>query len=105
MGGLSKALAVSLASLLQVYVAGGVIAGNLLLISYLWGFVTHSKCFTDAGFISFFVVFASTMFAAVFGMIVRIFLWLPSLIHWWIAGGEPSFLGWLMPGLYFGCGR
>ena len=90
--------------IMVVYFVLGQLFGVLCLVSYPWGLITHVQCFTGAGFVSFFVVFVSTMALAAFGMLVRIILWLPSLIHWWIVGGEPTFLSWLMPGLSIGCG-
>jgi hypothetical protein len=91
----------------RIYFGIGTVFGGLLAISYLWGTLTGASCFPGtglSGFISYFVFFLSAIGYALFGFVVRTILWLPSLVHWYIYGPEPSFLFWLMPGLYIRCG-
>jgi hypothetical protein len=76
--------------------------GGLMLVSYPWGLAAHVHCVS--GLVSFLILSLTSMFIAFFGALLRAFLWLPSLVYWWVSGPEPSFLHWLMPGLYISCG-
>ena len=92
--------------LVRIYFGLGAVFGGLGILSYVWGLATHTG---DCGIFALVVV---TMVFAVFGAVVRTFLWLPSLIHWWspslvhwwLASPEPTFLQWLLPGLFITCG-
>jgi hypothetical protein len=69
--------------LVRIYFGLGAAFGGLGILSYVWGLATQANC-------GDFVLFVATMAYAVFGAVVRTFLWLPSLIHWWLGG--PTFL-------------
>jgi hypothetical protein len=81
--------------LLRAYFGLGAVLGGLEILSYVWGLATDANC----GFLGLVV---GTLVYAVFGALVRTLLWLPSLIHWWLGG--PTFLQWLLPGLFITCG-
>lgn len=81
--------------LVRIYLRLGAIFGGLGILSYAWGAATQADC-RDFGLV------AMTMVYSVFWAVVRTFLWLPSLIHWW--SGGPAFLQWLLPGLSMTCG-
>jgi hypothetical protein len=83
--------------LVRIYFGLGAVFGGLGFLSYVWGVATQADCG------SFGLVVMVTAYA-LFGAVVRTFLWLPSLIHWWGAGPEPTFVQWLMPGLSIVCG-
>jgi cytochrome c biogenesis protein CcdA len=85
--------------LVRIYFGLGVVFGGLGILSYGWGIATQANC-GDFGL----VVGAMVLVYAVFGAAVRTFLWLPSLIHWCLAGPEPTFLQWFLPGLFITCG-
>jgi cytochrome c biogenesis protein CcdA len=82
--------------LVRIYFGLGAVFGGLGILSYFWGTATHANC-GDFGLVVMVTAYA------VFGAVVRTVLWLPSLIHWWLAGPEP-FLQWLLPGLFITCG-
>jgi hypothetical protein len=88
--------------IIRIYFGIGPIFGGLLAISYIWGALTSASCFPN--FVGYFIFFISTIAFGIFGLVVRTFLWLPSFVHWYIYGPEPSFLFWLMPGLFTRCG-
>ena len=79
----------------RVYFGLGAVLGGLEFLSYVWGLATYANC----GVFSLFVL---ALVYAVFSAAVRTLIWLPSLIHWWLAG--PDFLEWLLPGLFITCG-
>ena len=83
--------------LVRIYFRLGAVFGGLGILSYVWGLATRADC-RD------FVLFVMVMVYAVFGAAVRTLVWLPSLIHWWLGGPEPTFLQWLLPGLSMTCG-
>lgn len=83
--------------LVRIYFGLGSVFAGLEILSYALGLATHTDC-------GVFVLVVLTMAYAVFSAVVRTFLWLPSLIHWWLAGPEPTFLQWLLPGLSITCG-
>jgi hypothetical protein len=83
--------------LVRIYFGLGSVFGGLGMLSYVWGVATQADC-RDFG------LFVGAMAYAVFGAVFRTFLWLPSLFQWWLAGPEPTFLQWLMPGLSITCG-
>jgi len=91
--------------LARIYFRLGAVFGGLGILSYAWGAATQSDC-RD------FVLSFMLLPYAVFGAAVRTVLWLPSLIHWWspswvhwwFASPEPTFLQWLLPGLFMTCG-
>jgi hypothetical protein len=91
--------------LARIYFRLGAVFGGLGILSYVWGVATQPDC-RD------FVLSVMLLPYAVFGAVVRTFLWLPSLIHWWLpslvhwwfATPEPTFLQWLLPGLFITCG-
>jgi hypothetical protein len=82
--------------LVRIYFGLGAVFGGLGIAGYVWGLATQADC-RD------FVLGVMVMVYAVFGAVVRTIVWLPSLLHWWLAGRE-SFLQWLMPGLPMTCG-
>jgi hypothetical protein len=82
--------------LVRIYFGLGAVFGGFGILSYVWGVATQANC-ADFG------LFVMTMVYAVFWAVVRTFLWLPSLVHWWLAGPE-AFLQWLLPGLFITCG-
>jgi hypothetical protein len=82
--------------LVRIYFGLGAVFGGLGILSYVWGVATQANC-------GDFVLVVGALLYAVFGAAVRTLLWLPSLIHWGLAGPEP-FLQWLMPGLFITCG-
>jgi hypothetical protein len=82
--------------LVRIYFRLGAVFGGLGILSYVWGLATQADC-RD------FVPDVMVMVYSVFGAVVRTFVWLPSLVHWWLGGPEP-FLQWLMPCLSITCG-
>jgi hypothetical protein len=82
--------------LVRIYFGLGAVFGGLGILSYIWGLATQPDC-RD------FVPVVMVMVYSVFWAVVRTFLWLPSLIHWWWTGPEP-FLQWLLPGIFITCG-
>jgi hypothetical protein len=82
--------------LIRIYFGLGAVFGGLGIAGCVWGLATQADC-RD------FVLVAMVMVYAVFSAVVRTLVWLPSLLHWWLAGGAP-FLQWLMPGLPMTCG-
>jgi hypothetical protein len=86
----------SLIRLVRIYFGLGAVFGGLEILSLFWGVVTHANC-GDFGLV------VAAMLYAVVSAVVRILFWLPSLVHWWLAGAEP-FLQWLLPGLFITCG-
>jgi hypothetical protein len=81
--------------LARLYFGLGAVFGGLGILSYVWGLATQANC-------GDFVLVVGTLVYAVIGAAVRTLVWLPSLIHWWLAG--PAFLQWLLPGLLITCG-
>jgi hypothetical protein len=94
-----------LARLARIYFGLGAVLGGLGILSYVWGVATQPDC-RD------FVLSVMLLPYAVLGAAVRTLVWLPSLIHWWLpslvhwwfATPEPTFLQWLLPGLFMTCG-
>jgi hypothetical protein len=84
-----------LVRLARIYFSLGAVFGGLGLLSYVWGLATQANC-------GDLVLVVGALVYAVIGAAVRTVIWLPSLIHWWL--GEPTFLQWLMPGLFITCG-
>lgn len=83
--------------LVRIYLGLGAVFGGLGILSYVWALATYADC-------GVFVLVVGALLYAVFGAAVRTLVWLPSLIHWWAAGPEPTFVQWLMPGLSIACG-
>jgi len=81
--------------LARIYFGLGAVFGGLGILSIVWGVATQANC-GDFG-----LVVMVTVYGAL-SAIVRTILWLPSLIHWWLGG--PTFLEWLLPGLFITCG-
>jgi len=82
--------------LIRIYFGIGAILAGLGFLALVWGIATQAEC-RDFGF-----VLAAIPFA-VFSAGTRTLFWLPSLIHWWLAGPGP-FLQWLLPSLPVTCG-
>jgi hypothetical protein len=82
--------------LVRIYFGLGAVFGGLGILSLVWGVATHANC-GELG-----LVVAAIPYA-VFSAVVRVLFWLPSLVHWWLAGPE-AFLQWLLPGLFITCG-
>jgi hypothetical protein len=82
--------------LVRIYFRLGAVFAGLGILGLAWGVATQADC-RDFG-----LVVAAIPYA-VFSAVVRILFWLPSLIHWSLAGPEP-FLQWLLPGLFITCG-
>ena len=81
--------------LVRIYFGLGAVFSGLGILSYVWGVATQANC-GDFGLVVMLMVYL------VFWAVVRTFLWLPSLVHWWLGG--PTFLEWLLPGLFITCG-
>jgi hypothetical protein len=81
--------------LARIYFGLGAVFGGLGILSIVWGVATQANC-GDFGLVVMVTVYATL------SAIVRTILWLPSLIHWWLGG--PTFLEWLLPGLFITCG-
>jgi hypothetical protein len=82
--------------LVRVYFRLGAVFGGLGILSFVWGLATQADCRGD------FVSVVMVMVYSVFWAVIRTFLWLPSLVHWW--SGGPTFQEWLLPGLFMTCG-
>jgi hypothetical protein len=82
--------------LVRIYFRLGAVFGGLGILSYVWGLATQADCRDFAPVVM-------VMVYSVVGAAVRTLVWLPSLVHWWL-GGRPTFLEWLLPGLFITCG-
>lgn len=91
-----------LTTVVRIYFGVGSTFGALLAASYVWGGIASASC--GLGFVGYLVLWAWTLGYALLGLFIRTMLWLPSFVHWYIYGPEPSFLSWLMPGLFIRCG-
>jgi hypothetical protein len=69
--------------LIRIYLGMGAAVSGLGILSYVWGLATYPDCGSPG-------LVVMVMVYAVFGAVVRTFLWLPSLVHWWLGG--PAFL-------------
>jgi hypothetical protein len=92
-----------------LYFGVGATLGSLAMISYFWAIVLGTVCFFSSftGFatiIGYFIFCLVTAWTMVSGLILRTLLWLPSFIVWYSNGSEPTFLRWMMPGLFAKCG-
>jgi hypothetical protein len=67
--------------LVRIYFGLGAVFGGLGIPGYVWGLATQADC-RD------FVLGVMVMVYAVFEAAVRTLVWLPSLIHWWLAERE-----------------
>jgi hypothetical protein len=79
----------------RIYFRLGAVFAGLGILSLVWGIATQANC-GDFGLVVGVIPYA------VFSAVVRTLFWLPSLIHWWLGG--PTFLEWLLPGLFITCG-
>ena len=97
-----KAVVSAVFGLIYTYFGIGAVLGLILEVSYLWG-----STFGAPGGIGFLghvaLVFTMTAIGAI-GLVVRTFLWLPSLIFWYLSDEPITFLFWLMPGLFVEAG-
>jgi hypothetical protein len=77
--------------IISFYFGVGPIFGLLALASYVWAAFASASC--SQGLISHLVFYILTIAYGFFGLVVRTFLWLPSLIHWYIYGPKSFFFG------------
>jgi hypothetical protein len=82
--------------LMRIYFRVGAVFAGLGILGLVWGVATRANC-GDFGLVVAVIPYA------VFNVVVRTLFWLPSLVHWWLAGQEP-FLQWFLPGLFITCG-
>ena len=82
--------------LVRIYFDLGAVLSGLGILGLVWGVATQADC-RDFGLV------VATVPYAVFSAVARTLFWLPSLIHWWLAGQEPL-LQWLLPGIFITCG-
>ena len=80
--------------LVRIYFRLGAVLAGLGILGLVWG-VARANC-ADFGLV------VAVMPYAVASAVFKILFWLPSLVHWWLAGPEP-FLQWFLPGLFLTC--
>jgi hypothetical protein len=93
-----------LAKLVMIYLAIGQLLSIPLIVSYLYAMYSTVYSLGWAFFsISGQSTFGMLMVLLVFGVFLRVTLWLPSLVMWQLYY-EDTFLQWLAPGFWVGPG-